>query len=1152
LLFQQYELLANSGWFDAQYYIAANPEIPLHNKNALMHYLETGCRAGLNPSAQFDTAHYLEQCSRLGERPQNALLHYLTVGGKLGLTPNPESQSGETSPAMLCIDMPRIVDGAAVAAVRGGLSIVGWGIAAGGLAAVDIELDGKRIAAARCGLRRPDVAAAHPRAPHALLSGYAAHLPPKALTVGEHRITVSMRGATGQAGSLDFRIEVESAAEIPGPWALRRAMPHAEVDFVLATLSRLKSRPGFRILLPTPEDRADVVKLRRTLESLERQTYSHWDIHLVRRERRRAGTGSRARPLLKALLAEFEHLAPRITFGSAPPSRSASATPRPRKSGTLQRQTLILCPALGDELGCDALLEFALESALQPQADLLYCDERRTRPEDGAMDAFFKPGWSPDLLLATNYLGRAWCATERLIERAALSHAALARSSAFDLTLRLTEAASLIHPIAKVLYQRSESGGDTGPQEQAALKSALRRRDVDADVLPGHAQGHFRVRRKCPEGQVSIVIPTCAADGLVKTCIDSLRTLTRFRNFEILCIQNIPASRKASLRWLKSNVDTLIHAPGDFNWSVFNNTAAARAKGRFLLFLNDDTEIIDPDWLDALLEHASRPEVGIVGPLLLYPDRSVQHAGMMLDGTGRGRHAFRHLAADDGGYFGLARTERNVIAVTGACLLTRRDAFESLGRFDESHAVINNDLDYCLRAWRSGLLTVYTPHARLLHHELSSRKSLQESYDARGFARRWRPVISRGDPYFNPNLSRDHEQFAAEREYVETIHAGPPVLARESVRRILIVKVDHIGDCITAVPAVRRLPRYFPGARISVLTGRASVPIWRSEPCVDETIEFDFFHPRSSLGKIDVSAESRHALETLLRERRFDLAIDLRKQPDSRELLQLSGARCLVGFDTQGRFPWLDVALEWDEDVPLRSKHGHITDDLLALVEMLALQSEPRRGAFITPPAGQLPLPPAERRRLLAKPLICVHCAAGSPMRQWPTEKFSKLIALLLDHGDFNVALIGGPDERQLNEQVLQNLEHAGRVFNLVGRLSLEELPKLLARAALFVGNNSGPHHLAAALGVRTLGIHSGVVDAREWGPLGPGALAIRRNMSCSPCFIEHPKDCPRGLACLIDLPVSAVLKASLTALAVPGPRRPSGGHGALAAVSTC
>jgi ADP-heptose:LPS heptosyltransferase len=169
--------------------------------------------------------------------------------------------------------------------------------------------------------------------------------------------------------------------------------------------------------------------------------------------------------------------------------------------------------------------------------------------------------------------------------------------------------------------------------------------------------------------------------------------------------------------------------------------------------------------------------------------------------------------------------------------------------------------------------------------------------------------------------------------------------------------------------------------------------------------------------------------------------------------------------------------------------------------------------------------------RLFQLPLICIHPVAGSVMRQWPVEKFAALIELLLDPGDCNVALIGGADEKALAEKVLAGLERRRQVFNLTGRLPLEQLPTLLSRAALFVGNNSGPQHLAAAAGIPTIGIHSGVVDAREWGPLGPRAVAIRKDVVCSPCFLEFPEQCQRGLACLRDLPVGYVYRACLRAL---------------------
>jgi ADP-heptose:LPS heptosyltransferase len=324
---------------------------------------------------------------------------------------------------------------------------------------------------------------------------------------------------------------------------------------------------------------------------------------------------------------------------------------------------------------------------------------------------------------------------------------------------------------------------------------------------------------------------------------------------------------------------------------------------------------------------------------------------------------------------------------------------------------------------------------------------------------------------------------------------------------------------------LRRLKQHCPAARISVLAARSTLAIWKSEPLVDEVIEFNFFHARSGAGKIAVTAQVIRSLTERLQAESFDLAIDLRKQPDSRHILEYSGAAILVGFESQGRFPWLDVALEWDEDVPLRNKHGHVADDLVALVDAVAARSGAAQAAILTRPPGVLALPAAERRALFAKPVICIHPAAGSPMRQWPPASFAELTHLFLQRRRFHVALIGGSDERDIAARVVAQVDPQGGLFDLVGRLTLAELPKLLADSVLFVGNNSGPHHWAAGLGVPTVGIHSGVVDAREWGPLGPRAVAVRRDMSCSPCFIEHAKDCPRRVACLQELSVADVYR---------------------------
>jgi ADP-heptose:LPS heptosyltransferase len=164
-------------------------------------------------------------------------------------------------------------------------------------------------------------------------------------------------------------------------------------------------------------------------------------------------------------------------------------------------------------------------------------------------------------------------------------------------------------------------------------------------------------------------------------------------------------------------------------------------------------------------------------------------------------------------------------------------------------------------------------------------------------------------------------------------------------------------------------------------------------------------------------------------------------------------------------------------------------------------------------------LPPRARRRLSAsRKIVCVHPGVGSPIRQWPAAHFAKLIDLLAGSHDVEIILVGSDNEAGIAAEVIARVERRDVVRSLVGDIGLRELPRLLASAALFVGNNSGPQHLAAGLGVPTVGIHSGTVDAREWGPAGSNAVAIRRNMVCSPCYFSDPADCPRDLACLTEL----------------------------------
>ena len=1026
------------------------------------------------------------------------------------------------------IDNPRVVAGMSVKPISGRLTIEGWALARSGMEGVDVLLDDQRLGEAHYGGARQDVGAAFPDWPGALRSGLAFHCPPRSLRDGEHVVQLTLRARNGEELHHRFRIEVRKSEEDAETMTIRRRMSQVESDVSAEVLDGLGHHPSFRLVL-RQDATLDLDRLLATLGSLRGQVYRDWSLRIIAAD---ADTATGVRLLLAESASD---IAERIAVTD--PSDEA-AFEQPIGTG-MDAWHGFLLP--GDELGCDALLEMALASGLHRDAELLYADELRVSPASREREPFFKPDFSPDLLLSSNYIGRPWFASTALLGRCGVTPRSLLESGEYDTVLRCAELTERIHHLPKLLCRRGMQQIDAAELEAEALERAAGRRGIQADVHPGCVPGTWRFRRTQPvSGMVSIIIPTCGARGCIETCIKTLRDRTAYRNFEIICIDNIPNNQVAWKIWLKRNADKVVSMPDAFNWSRFNNRGVEAAAGEYLLFLNDDTEVEQPDWLDAMLEHVQRPEVAIVGPQLLYPDGKVQHAGMFLATLGTARHAFRFSAADEPGYFGLALTQRNVIAVTGACMLMRRSMYQALGGFDESHQIINNDLDLCLRAHQAGKLTVFTPYASLVHHEAVSRDRLKDDFDISHFEHQWKTLFAAGDPYFSPLLTLHSDDYRPDDEPVQTVFAGHPLFGHDEVKRILVVKVDHIGDFVTAVPAIRRLKQIFPAATIHVLASRAVGAFAGTLDCVDEFIEFEFFHAVSGLGPKEIGKEEYQALRAKLTPYRFDIAVDLRKHLDTREVLRYTPARILAGYDYIGQFPFLDVTLEWEGDKNLYRKRSHVTDDLINLVDAIgtACAAERTRLDLVTPGEGPPDFLVAEVRALFAKPVVAVHPGVGNAMRQWPAEHFATLIDLLVEQNAVNVVLIGGPEEAELTEQVLAQTAYRDSVASLAGKTPLRDLPALLAACALYVGNNSGPKHIAAAIGVPTIGIHSGVVDAIEWGPIGRRAVALRRDMSCSPCYLARMEDCPRNYACMRGLEPASVRAVSELFLGRPVERR--------------
>jgi GT2 family glycosyltransferase len=418
-----------------------------------------------------------------------------------------------------------------------------------------------------------------------------------------------------------------------------------------------------------------------------------------------------------------------------------------------------------DELAPDALGAVAAAIVQSPDADVVYTDEDRIDPVGERCAPSLKPGWSPDLLLGCDYIGHLAALRRTLVVDLGGLRPGFASAAEYDLVLRASERARRIVHLPGVAYHRrqpntarNEPMDDGDNATRRVVADALERRGELATIEAGAVEGLFNVRRAIDQHPlVSIIIPFRDEPSLLSTCVRSIRAAPGYDHFELVLVDNdseLPETMALVERLASEHGVRLVKAPGSFNWSAINNAAVGECTGELLVFMNNDIEARRPRWLDALVGHALRPQVGAVGARLLYPDGSLQHGGVVFGLGGLAGHVLRGLPGDRLGYLAMAAQTRNCSAVTGACLMTRREVFESVDGFDERLSVAFNDVDYCLKLRKAGYLVVYTPLTELVHHESRSRGHTEDSAAQRRIRDRWGSVLEEGDLYYNPLLSR--------------------------------------------------------------------------------------------------------------------------------------------------------------------------------------------------------------------------------------------------------------------------------------------------------------------------------------------------------------------------------------------------------------
>jgi GT2 family glycosyltransferase len=487
-----------------------------------------------------------------------------------------------------------------------------------------------------------------------------------------------------------------------------------------------------------------VAGCRQAAASLRRQSYERWESVIVSSGDPGPGSAS----ALGALNND-----PRVRMVAVAPD----ATHAERLNAALREAVGEFAALLGpdDTLSPDALSEMATALERTPDLDLLYTDEDRV---DGRRhkrsDPCFKPEWSPDLLTASNFIGRLALFRVEKVRQIGAFRGQHAGAEEWDLWLRLSRASSRIGRLPRCLYHR---GGRDRPEEPDAGGSAVR--DHLAELgIPAEVTTHGRYcRASWPVSGhplVSIVIPNRNAAEVLRQCLNGLLDGTDYNPRELVIVDN--ASTDPEVLGLYNTVarrqlGRVVPFQKPFNFSAACNAGAAAARGELLLFLNNDIEVLDPGWLEELVRWARRPEIGVVGAKLLYPDRTIQHAGVVF-GLGLVGHIFSRGREETFTPFGSPESCRNYLAVTGACQMMRREVFEKLGGYDERFRLSFSDVVLCMRAWEAGYRVVYTPYARLVHHESHTRKREDSAEDMELLARYLRGSGFVEDPYFHPEL----------------------------------------------------------------------------------------------------------------------------------------------------------------------------------------------------------------------------------------------------------------------------------------------------------------------------------------------------------------------------------------------------------------
>ncbi|MEI7463630.1 MAG: glycosyltransferase family 9 protein, partial [Candidatus Taylorbacteria bacterium] len=466
---------------------------------------------------------------------------------------------------------------------------------------------------------------------------------------------------------------------------------------------------------------------------------------------------------------------------------------------------------------------------------------------------------------------------------------------------------------------------------------------------------------------------------------------------------------------------------------------------------------------------------------------------------------------------------RNCSGVTGACMMVTKEKFLENGGFDENLSLVGNDFDFCLRLKEKGYFNLYVPEVKLIHHELVSRKGIPEYDDTRIMWDKYGSNFRAGDPYFNKNLNINEEgKIDLCWDLVSIGLYGAPSLTKTNIQKILLIKLDHIGDVILSIPAIRKIRTIFQNAEITVLCAPWAEDILKMQPEIDNLIIFRYFEEVSQHGVSSCYRTEYFDLIRNINDHMYDLVINMRRHEDCKSILEKINAPFVLSYSVLSEHEPFSHSLPSVKDIRQLNCRWNISDQLKNLVSVIEEDYGQNGGELVITSEIQNKAqalynslsPEAFKNKLI----IGMHTQVGSHLRQWPAEYFSTLADRVAKAYNASILFFGSKNDIEPIEQIISNMANKNMALSLAGKFSIAETCSIIKKCNYFIGNNSGLIHLSSIQNVPTLGIYSGVVSTQEWAPLGKKSMIITKNLACSPCYFPSFSSCKYDYKCMKEL----------------------------------